>query len=106
MKLLIFILSYSLCPTSPTDNKKPAEARLNAGFKGFYCCLLLSVAASLAERVGFEPTVPCGTPDFESGQVSLNNGRCVPVTGSNFGEICQFLARYSILLLLIFRAVL
>ena len=21
----------------------------------------------LAERVGFEPTVPCGTPDFESG---------------------------------------
>jgi hypothetical protein len=20
----------------------------------------------LAERVGFEPTVPCGTPDFES----------------------------------------
>jgi DNA-binding transcriptional LysR family regulator len=26
------------------------------------------VAASLvAERVGFEPTVPCGTPDFESG---------------------------------------
>ena len=22
---------------------------------------------ALAERVGFEPTVPCGTPDFESG---------------------------------------
>jgi hypothetical protein len=22
---------------------------------------------TLAERVGFEPTVPCGTPDFESG---------------------------------------
>ena len=21
----------------------------------------------MAERVGFEPTVPCGTPDFESG---------------------------------------
>ena len=24
-------------------------------------------ARHLAERVGFEPTVPCGTPDFESG---------------------------------------
>ena len=24
-------------------------------------------ALMLAERVGFEPTVPCGTPDFESG---------------------------------------
>ena len=24
-------------------------------------------ACVLAERVGFEPTVPCGTPDFESG---------------------------------------
>ena len=23
----------------------------------------------LAERVGFEPTVPCGTPDFESGTI-------------------------------------
>ena len=23
-------------------------------------------ACYLAERVGFEPTVPCGTPDFES----------------------------------------
>ena len=28
--------------------------------RGFTLCLL-------AERVGFEPTVPCGTPDFESG---------------------------------------
>ena len=24
-------------------------------------------ARYVAERVGFEPTVPCGTPDFESG---------------------------------------
>ena len=23
----------------------------------------------MAERVGFEPTVPCGTPDFESGTI-------------------------------------
>ena len=23
----------------------------------------------LAERVGFEPTVPCSTPDFESGTI-------------------------------------
>ena len=25
----------------------------------------ISVAGDLAERVGFEPTVPCGTTDFE-----------------------------------------
>ena len=25
----------------------------------------------LAERVGFEPTVPCGTPDFESEVLSV-----------------------------------
>ena len=25
------------------------------------------VLYALAERVGFEPTVPCSTPDFESG---------------------------------------
>ena len=25
----------------------------------------------LAERVGFEPTVPCSTPDFESGDKSI-----------------------------------
>ena len=25
----------------------------------------------LAERVGFEPTVPCGTPDFESEVTSV-----------------------------------
>ena len=35
-----------------TTKKRP-ERRLNTGL--------------LAERVGFEPTVPCGTPDFESG---------------------------------------
>ena len=29
-----------------------------------YCLL-----AFLAEEVGFEPTVPCGTPDFESGSL-------------------------------------
>ena len=33
--------------------KKRPERRLFTGY--------------LAERVGFEPTVPCGTPDFESG---------------------------------------
>ena len=26
-------------------------------------------ASALAERVGFEPTVPCSTPDFESGTI-------------------------------------
>jgi hypothetical protein len=56
-KLLIFGVSYSLCPTLPTDNKKPAEARLHAGFRGFFCYILLSVAASLAEEEGFEPSV-------------------------------------------------
>jgi hypothetical protein len=30
---------------------------------------LLSQRRKLAERVGFEPTVPCGTPDFESGTI-------------------------------------
>jgi hypothetical protein len=28
--------------------------------------------AVLAERVGFEPTVPCGTPDFESGNICIS----------------------------------
>jgi hypothetical protein len=32
----------------------------------------------LAERVGFEPTVPCGTPDFES----VNEGRYRPALPS------------------------
>src|SRR5574343_789893 len=35
---------------------KKAFKSLN--LKAFFC---------LAERVGFEPTVPCSTPDFESG---------------------------------------
>ena len=28
-------------------------------------------ALVLAERVGFEPTVPCGTPDFESDKIYI-----------------------------------
>ena len=26
----------------------------------------------LAEKVGFEPTVPCGTPDFECGMLTMH----------------------------------
>lgn len=29
--------------------------------------------STLAERVGLEPTVPCGTPDFESAALILRN---------------------------------
>ena len=29
----------------------------------------------MAERVGFEPTVPCGTPDFESDARCLRSAR-------------------------------
>jgi hypothetical protein len=54
-KLLISRVSYSLCPSLPKDNKKPTGARLHADFRGFFCYLLLSVAASLAEEGGFEP---------------------------------------------------
>ena len=32
-----------------------------------HCLAEKTVAWGLAERVGFEPTVPCSTPDFESG---------------------------------------
>jgi hypothetical protein len=34
----------------------------------------------LAERVGFEPTVPCGTPDFESG--TFGHSATSPVSNS------------------------
>ena len=31
--------------------------------------IYIAVADLLAERVGFEPTVPCGTPVFETGTI-------------------------------------
>ena len=40
--------------------------RRGAKQKGPHCCEPFDY---LAERVGFEPTVPCGTPDFESGTI-------------------------------------
>src|SRR5450759_4742933 len=40
----------------------------------------------LAERVGFEPTVPCGTPDFESGTIDHS------ATSPGFGCRCGLLS--------------
>jgi hypothetical protein len=37
------------------------------GFQGIFQINRDFSVCILAERVGFEPTVPCGTPDFESG---------------------------------------
>ena len=44
--------------------KEKAQYRFDSGLS----------LCGLAERVGFEPTVPCGTPDFESGQIYIS--RC------------------------------
>ena len=40
----------------------------------------------LAERVGFEPTVPCGTPDFESGTIDHS------ATSPGFGCRCGLIS--------------
>jgi hypothetical protein len=42
-KLLISGVSYSLCPTLPTDNKNPQKLgymRVSGDFLTIYCCLL------------------------------------------------------------------
>lgn len=49
---------------SPQDAKTPRFT----GRSELRKCLII-----LAERVGFEPTVPCGTPDFESVTRSLRS---------------------------------
>ncbi len=49
-------MGQTMGQTKYTETKNP---RSFAG-SGFRVC-------RLAERVGFEPTVPCSTPDFESG---------------------------------------
>ena len=48
----------------------------------------------MAERVGFEPTVPCGTPDFECGMRTVLIGgyraksvRMLCITGTS-GPLC------------------
>jgi hypothetical protein len=40
--------------------------------------------AKVAERVGFEPTVPCGTPDFESG--TFDHSATSPENGCMRGQ--------------------
>ena len=49
---------------SGAQSKKPREVR---GLRLPFGLLSRFEVFVLAERVGFEPTVPCGTPDFESG---------------------------------------
>ena len=46
---------------SPPQSLRVCRRR-PAAFRHFALC-------KMAERVGFEPTVPCGTPDFESGTI-------------------------------------
>ena len=44
-----------------------ASAKIKADFLGAKANFLWIFNGKLEEEVGFEPTVPCGTPDFESG---------------------------------------
>ena len=44
-----------------------ASAKIKADFLGAKANFLGVFNGKLEEEVGFEPTVPCGTPDFESG---------------------------------------
>ena len=46
-------------------NEKAPEQRLCGAF-------LDQLGSILEEEVGFEPTVPCGTPDFESGHLYIS----------------------------------
>ena len=57
---------------SASDKKKAARGGL---------ILLFS---PMVERVGFEPTVPCGTPDFESG--TFGHSATSPGLSSAFGD--------------------
>jgi hypothetical protein len=82
-----------LCGDDPkhrTQNAKNPSKSITWGF-------------ALAERVGFEPTVPCGTPDFESGTFdhsATSPIRCTVVNGVDF-DYSKFLSPlYGVMLAL------
>jgi hypothetical protein len=56
---------FERSPEKPIAVRKAASAAAVCPKKKPAACA--GFFHSLAERVGFEPTVPCGTPDFESG---------------------------------------
>ena len=56
-----------LMPLRYLRKQKPATLERPPKEKPRYQCGSGVSLCGLAERVGFEPTVPCGTPDFESG---------------------------------------
>ena len=70
----IFISLHYAEPLAATDKSvaqgfKSISAKFNTPTGG---------ASNLAERKGFEPLVPCGTPLFESGQL---NHSCISPSG-------------------------
>ena len=49
------------------ETRTPCFSRTCRQAEEFFGLRRMLLEGGLAERVGFEPTVPCGTPDFESG---------------------------------------